>query len=80
MTPPLPYGTISKNPVTKPTVLLTDEYLKFPICEEFASVFELPLDYVYAEFVNPDEATLDEVVQTLEPFIIQKDLNDLNLR
>ena len=61
-------------------MLLTDEYLKFPMCEEFASVFELPIDYVYAEFVNPDEATLDEVAQTLVPFIIQKDLNDLNLR
>jgi hypothetical protein len=61
-------------------MLPTVEYLKFPMCEEFSSLFELPVDYVYAEFVNPDKATLDEVAQTLVPFIIQKDLNDFNLR
>lgn len=57
-------------------MLLTEEYLKSQMCEEFASLFNLPTDYVYAEFVNPDKATLDEVAQTLVPFILYKAVND----
>jgi len=37
------------------------ELLKYVLCEKMASFHGLPVDYIYAEFVNPEKATLEEV-------------------
>jgi hypothetical protein len=37
------------------------ELLKYVLCEKMANFYGLPVDYIYAEFVNPEKATLEEV-------------------
>ncbi len=41
---------------------------KFLLCEEFASEMEIPTDYVYAEFVDPHQASFEEVQFVLSRF------------
>lgn len=36
------------------------------MCDAFAEEWELPTDYVYMEFVNPEVANLEEVVKALD--------------
>lgn len=45
-----------------------EDELKFALCEEFASEMELPVDYVYAEFVDPNTSCLQEVKSVLDSF------------
>ena len=45
-----------------------EDELKFMLCEEFASEMELPTDYVYAEFVDPNTSCLQEVKSVLDSF------------
>ncbi len=45
-----------------------EDELKFALCEEFASEMELPVDYVYAEFVDPNTTSLQEVKSVLDSF------------
>ncbi len=45
-----------------------EDELKFALCEEFASEMELPVDYVYAEFVDPNTSCLQEVKFVLDRF------------
>jgi hypothetical protein len=42
-----------------------DDSRKFQLCEEFADLHELPADYVWQEFVDPNTATLQEVTEVL---------------
>jgi hypothetical protein len=37
------------------------ELLKYVLCERMADFYGLPVDYIYAEFVDPEKATLEEV-------------------
>jgi hypothetical protein len=45
-----------------------EDELKFLLCEEFASEMEIPTDYVYAEFVDPHQASFEEVQFVLSRF------------
>lgn len=45
-----------------------EDELKFALCEEFADEQDLPVDYVWEEFVNPETASLDEVQFVLSRF------------
>jgi hypothetical protein len=36
------------------------------ICEMFADLYELPVDYVWAEFANPEVDGLEAVTQALD--------------
>lgn len=45
-----------------------EDELKFSLCEEFASEKELPTDYIYAEFVDPNRSSLQEVKFVLDRF------------
>ena len=38
-----------------------EEEMKFRLCEEFAEENELPVDYVWDEFVNPEDSSFEEV-------------------
>jgi hypothetical protein len=56
------------EPMTKVTLrpMLIDssnepELLKYVLCERMADFYGLPVDYIYAEFVDPEKATLEEV-------------------
>ena len=37
------------------------ELLKYVLCEKMANFYGFPVEYIYAEFVNPEKATLEEV-------------------
>lgn len=45
-----------------------EDELKFALCEEFADEKELPVDYVYMEFVDPNYASFEEVQFVLNRF------------
>lgn len=47
---------------------LDREELKFALCEEFADEQCLPVDYVWEEFINPEESSLEEVQFVLSRF------------
>lgn len=47
---------------------MDSEELKFALCEEFADEKELPVDYVYLEFVDPNTASLEAVQFVLSRF------------
>lgn len=38
----------------------------FLLCERFAELHELTNDYVYAEFINPEDASLETVTEALD--------------
>ena len=38
----------------------------YRLCEEFAERYELPTDYVYMEFIDPDVASLETVTMALD--------------
>lgn len=40
----------------------------FDLCEQFAAVHDLPVDYVWQEFVDPSIATPEEVMSILLAF------------
>jgi hypothetical protein len=44
------------------------DILKYVLCEKLASFYGLPVDYIYEEFVNPDNATLEQVQFVLSRF------------
>lgn len=48
------------------SVSFQQAYESYLICEEFAERYELPVDYVYMEFVDPTVATLEAVTQALD--------------
>jgi hypothetical protein len=41
---------------------------KFDVCEEFADFFNLSVEYVWTEFVNPNYAEYDDVVNVLKSY------------
>jgi hypothetical protein len=41
---------------------------KFDLCEEFADCFDLPIDYVWQEFVDPTFAEYEEVERILSSY------------
>lgn len=41
------------------------ELFKFVMCEKFADFYGFPTDYVYEEFVNPENATFEQVKNIL---------------
>jgi hypothetical protein len=38
----------------------------YSICDQFAERYELPVEYVWMEFVDPTVATLEAVTQALD--------------
>lgn len=38
----------------------------YAICEAFADLHELPVDYVWAEFADPEKVPLSEVIRVLQ--------------
>lgn len=49
---------------TESTVTATNEAHK--LCDKFAERYELPTDYVYMEFIDPDVASLEAVTLALD--------------
>jgi hypothetical protein len=47
---------------------VSEEEFKFALCEEFAEEKELPVDYVFLEFVDPHRSSLGEVQFVLSRF------------
>jgi hypothetical protein len=48
--------------------LYEDAIEAFDLCEQFATIHELTVDYVWQEFVDPSISTPDEVVRVLSAF------------
>jgi hypothetical protein len=49
---------------TESTVMATNKAHK--LCDKFAERYELPTDYVYMEFIDPDVANLETVTLALD--------------
>jgi hypothetical protein len=45
---------------------LNPQKIAFLLCEEFADLHELPVDYVWAEFTNPEVDSLQAVTEALD--------------
>lgn len=43
-----------------------EAYEAHKMCDEFAEEYELPTDYIYAEFADPTTATLETVIKALD--------------
>lgn len=43
-----------------------EAYSAFVVCDNFAARYELPVDYIYMEFVDPSVESLDTVLDTLD--------------
>lgn len=48
--------------------LYEDALHAFDLCEQFAAAHELPVDYVWQEFVDPSISTPEEVMCVLLAF------------
>lgn len=40
--------------------------MAYRMCDEFAEEYELPTDYIYMEFVDPEVASLETVTKALD--------------
>lgn len=45
------------------------ELYTFELCEQFAAIHGIPVDYVWQEFVDPTISTEDEIVNILGAFL-----------
>jgi hypothetical protein len=45
-----------------------DAMYAFDLCEQFAAIHGIPVDYVWQEFVDPSSSTPDEIEQILGVF------------
>lgn len=45
-----------------------DALYAFDLCEQFAAIHGLPVDYIWQEFVDPSIASADEIEQVLGAF------------